>query len=226
MEVFCEIRICEPDVCVLNETIDSDDYVFGSQVDTAVERFSIENKANLEYLPRHIGGKFPRLKDFGATGCSLNVIRDYFFENMLRLEGLFLSDNKIAFIERRAFKDLAKVKSLALERNLIESFHEELFQSMTNLKSIFLSDNQIKFLSPSTLDIPGAALEYLDFQSNVCIDNFYNARGLESVKLESDLIANCMPGRTLMCIIYDFHGFCCSFIESFLYIQLHDVRGQ
>lgn len=183
---------------MFNETIDSDDYVFGSQIDTAVERFSIENNANLEYLPRHIGGKFSRLKDFAATGCSLNVIRDYFFENMLRLEGLFLSDNKIAFIERRAFKDLAKVKSLALERNLIESFHEELFQTMTNLKSIYLSDNQIKFLSPSTLDIPGAALEYLDFQSNVCIDNFYNARGLESVKLESDLIANCMPGKTLI----------------------------
>lgn len=193
-EVSCEIEMCKPEICVFNGTIDSENYVLGSEVDTYVEEFKIEGNTNVEYLPRHIGKKFSKLKHFSASSCGLTIIRDFYFKNMLNLEGLFLDENKIAFVEPRAFVPLVKVILLSLQGNLIETFNENLFKTMMGLESIYLSNNRIKFLSPSTLEIPAARLAYIDLSGNVCIDTFYSARSTGWEQFEPDLIANCTQG--------------------------------
>lgn len=198
-EVSCEIKMCKPQICVLSNTIASEDYVLGSDSDSYVEEFDIQDNENVKYLPRHIGEKIPNLNKFVAIRCGLTVIRDFYFENMVRLEDLFLNENRIAMIEPGAFVDLTQLKSLYLNENLIETFDEKLFQTMVALESINFSYNRIKFLSPSTLEIPGARITYVELLKNICIDNFYNAHSPGSELLEQDLIANCTQGWVDIC---------------------------
>lgn len=142
--------MCQPQICVLNETIDSENYVLGSKLDNDVERFEVTDNKNVENLPGHIGATFPNLKSFFVNGCKLNIIRDFYFEGMWNLESLSLIDSKVAIIEPRAFADLVNVVSLEMQGNLIETLDQFFFRSMTELETIDLSNNKIANIVPLT----------------------------------------------------------------------------
>lgn len=192
--MFCKVNICQTQICKFNEVIDSEDYVFGSELDNDVEEFRIYN-LKVEFLPRGIGEKLPILDRFFAESCGLTIIRDFYFANMRRLKSLFLVDNKIAIIEPQAFRHLIEVKVLGIQRSWIERFDENLFHSMVNLESLYLDHNRIKFLSPATFEIPGAELGIVDLSENACIDRFYDSNNGD--QLEPDLIAKCSQGQAI-----------------------------
>lgn len=174
-EVFCKIKRCEPRSCVLNETIDSDNFVMVSESENDVNRFESRNNPNVEHLPRQIAKKFPKLRNVAVNGCGLTVVRDFYFENMWMLKKLSLDENKITIIEPQAFSDLMNVEFLSMNGNLIVTLDEKLFQTMSTLRRFFLSNNRVKFLSPETLDIPNSDLRYVDLTKNDCIDEIYDA---------------------------------------------------
>lgn len=188
--------MCQPNICVLNETIDSEYYVLVSELDNDVERFKIEGNTNAEYLPAYIGTKFPNLKDVSVTRCGLTVVRDFFFENMRRLQNLLLVENKISIIEPRAFTDLVKVKSLDMKGNLIETLDGRLFNRMIKLESLDLVENKIAIITP--LAFSGLVkLKSLDMQGNFIktLDDklFQKMSKLESLDLSNNQIQLLSP---------------------------------
>lgn len=156
---------------------------------TAVEAVNFWYNADIKFLPRGAGKKFPNLKHLQAVGCGLTVIRKYYFKNMQKLRDLYLENNKIAIIEPGAFKNLISLKYLRLGFNNIKSLDEKLFLTMVRLEFIYLNSNKISELSPSTFQIPGGKLGYVDLYGNVCINRNYYTKKL----LEADIAANCTP---------------------------------
>lgn len=155
---------------MINQTIDSEESVLGSDLDMTVRKFHMSDNREIEFLPKNIGEKFPKLIEFRTEGCGLTVLRGYYFEGMGNLEFLNLDRNKISTIEVDAFLDLIRVKLLNLNDNSIEVIGEKRFVTMVNLQEIFLNNNKIKFLSPRTLTIIGGQLRDVFLKGNACID--------------------------------------------------------
>lgn len=175
--------------CVINQTIEVDSYIFGSEVDTTVEQIYISDNKGVKYLPRNIGKNFPNLKGIRIWICGLSVVRNFYFKNMRNLKYLSLYKNKVVTIESEAFKDLISVRWFGLSGNMIETLHGKLFTTMVNLMQIHLNDNKIKFMSPTTFAIPVGELMFIGLEGNVCIDTKYSRQEFEHMK--AYIRANC-----------------------------------
>lgn len=175
--------------CITNQTIESENYVIGSPLNASVERFYISYNKEVKFMPRHIGKKFPNLKELRMTSCGLVVVRDYYFKNMANVQFLGVYDNNIESIKPDAFRYLISVKTLLLAKNKIETLDEKIFVTMVNLQELYVNHNRIKFLSPTTFNIPGGNLEKVYLEGNICIHRWYNSKIMD--QLEPDLRANC-----------------------------------
>lgn len=175
--------------CTVNHAIDSEKYILDLPVNSTVDRFDVSDNKEVKYLPRHIGRTFMQLKTFRAVNCGLTIVRNFYFENMSKVQTLLLNDNQIKIIEANAFKNLVAVVEMWLQRNMIETLDSKLFVSLVNLRRIDLQSNKIKFLKPTTFEISGGKLGMVSLWSNVCIDGWYDSINLD--RLEPDLKANC-----------------------------------
>lgn len=111
-------------------------------------------------------------------------MRNHDLKNMQNLQNLDLDFNRITSIDSDSFKDLVSLKMLSLSRNLIETLEFNIFASMVSLKSVYLGNNKIKILSSKTFEIPGGKLDYVDLESNVCINGLYHSEGWDRLKTE------------------------------------------
>lgn len=177
------------DTCLINATIDTEDYVLKSPVNTRVVEFLISNNTGVKFIPKEIGKKFPNLKTLMVNYCWLSVLRSFFFKDMYNLKYLDLKENKIALVDAGAFEDQVNVNELNLASNLIETLEENLLLPMANLARINLNRNRIKFLNPATFKIPGGELIIVSLRENSCIDRNYSYENVN--QLESDLKVNC-----------------------------------
>lgn len=181
--------------CEIKEKIGSEDYFVEPLIDTTCEVFNIQENKDVKYLPKRIGEVLPNLMEIKVVRCGLMIIRDFYFENMLKLEFLILDENKIVTIERNAFKGLFRVVFLWLRGNLIQTLDKNLFSSMTRLEKIFLHSNKIKFLNPSTFDIPGSTLQIVNLADNICIHQIYDSFAILN-EFELDIKVQCSPNAT------------------------------
>lgn len=195
-EVFCafqrELAITTKmlESCVFNkQTVDSEDIVLGSPLNTTVKRFSIYQNEKVKFLPRHIGVKLPNLAEIHASFCGLKSVRDYYLKDMKNLEVLILSSNEIATIEPEAFKDLINLKWLSLNYNFIQTIDKKIFATMVNLQDLDLKGNKIKFLIPTTFEASGVKPYSVDLKENICIDHLYLPK--EVANLDEDIKAKC-----------------------------------
>lgn len=175
--------------CVVNETIDTEEYVLWTERDLTVKSVSFETK--LKFLPKYIGEKLPNLEEFYNYNTDLGIIRDFYFTGMTKVTFMMLSGNKIVTIEAGAFNDLVKVEELFLSYNQIRTLDERLFLTMINLKTIQLNNNKIKFLSPSMFYhlIYKDKIEKINLEGNICIDKSYLPYSFNY--LHSDLKSTC-----------------------------------
>lgn len=188
MTEYTEFSDRDAKICAINQTIDNDQYNFGSYLDPTIESIHFRNNKATKSMPRKIGEKSPSLRRIEGNGCGLTIIRDFYFKNLQNLESLILNNNQIKTIEPSAFVDLIKLGELHLHFNQIETLDQKLFLATPRLGLLYLANNNIKFLSPSTLNIP--ALEIVHLGSNVCIDAMYF--GSDDVnRMKLDLKANC-----------------------------------
>lgn len=171
----------EVKTCVVNQSIDNETSI-GSDFDSEVQSFSIHDNHNFEFLPRHIGKKFPNLKIFVTSDCELTILRNFYFKGMQQVQWMDLSGNKIATIEAGAFNDLISVEWLELDRNRITTLDGRIFAKMLNLEKLYLFNNKIKALSPATFEIPGGKLKVVGLKSNVCINDNFGLNDLERLK--------------------------------------------
>lgn len=182
--------------CDANQSIESEDfYVLESPMYNNIEVFEIKDNKEAQYLPRHIGVKFPNLKEFWTINSGLTVVRDHYFKNMQNLNFLDLNSNQLENIESGAFKDLISLEMLNLENNGIQTLYEKLFSGMVKLKEVNLDRNKIKHIRPETFKIPGGKLTNVVLRENVCINQNYRS-DTNLMELEGDLKNRC--GRNAM----------------------------
>lgn len=196
--MFCEFRLQfsfhharRIPTCLFEYKSNDDSIILGSKRNSSILGFSMHQKQDTKFIPRHIGMKFPNLEELIVCNSSLEIIHSFYFDNMRRVQFIDVSFNQIIVIEKRSFKDLFYLKYLLLGNNKIETLERDLFTSMVNLKNLDLAHNRISELHPTTFQISGGKQLETNLLSNVCLNENYEAK--DFVQLEDDIISFCQP---------------------------------
>lgn len=188
--VFCIFKMTgRLKTCMIGQAIASDDYVLNSPIDTAIERFDINDNRNVKFIPQNVGQKFSNLREFWAKGCELTIVQSYFFKDMGNLQKVHMQNSRIVSIEPEAFIILVNVKVMNLGNNWIETLDGQLFSKMVSLEHLHLNNNKLKVLSSTIFNIPGGQLKKVFLAGNVCVKRAYPSNLF--LQMERDLGNKC-----------------------------------
>ena len=159
----------------------------------------------IKFLPENIVESFPALIGYLINNCSIKTVKGKHFKGLNKLETLFLERNEIETIDGDSFKDLTKLDFLNLAHNKIEFLDEKIFDNLRNIRQIELNNNKISIIPvnlfknnlklveitlndnkiqtiSSTLFDHLNNLEYIDLESNVCVNDSYGLRVFNEMK--------------------------------------------
>lgn len=173
----------------------------------------------VQFLPISVDESFLNLIQFSVVGCSVkNVIKEN-LKGLKKLTFLDLRNNQIEAIEENSFDDLIELEILTMSKNKVKFLDENLFLNVQKLKYLDFSINSFnkldakffkKLIKLEKLDLYGNSLKIIDknlieslselkcinFKSNFCIDEVYGNCNLllnetEREKIKNDLKKNC-----------------------------------
>jgi hypothetical protein len=92
-----------------------------------------------------VPNNFPKLNSLNFSHNMLNGVRNVDFQdkNLLDIEHIDLSNNKISNIETQSFEHLTKLQYLNMSSNTITNVSSEAFKKLGNLKTLDLRGNNI-----------------------------------------------------------------------------------
>lgn len=100
---------------ITSTTIDSNDTTV--EVDETIDLLSFAANKKIQFLPVEVAVSFPKLKVYGAVGCSIETIEKIHFKGLAMLRYLLLKDNYIKTIPSDSFEDLTSLEALVLGKN-------------------------------------------------------------------------------------------------------------
>lgn len=134
-EITCEQIVHRSDgltCAVTNYTaIDSADFAFSGDPKNDIDDLNLSYNRKVKFLPVSPCHKFPNLKFYQASRCSLHEISKKNFEQLINLRELRLSRNEIEIIPSDTFQGLTKLTEIYLG-NGIEFYDFLNFKFMSN----------------------------------------------------------------------------------------------
>lgn len=99
--------------------IDSPAFTIVSAKDETIGGLNFGRNKNISFLPVNVHETFPNLKILFAGSSSIKAITKANFENLNKLEELYLFYNEIEIIGIDVFEDLASIERLDLGEEII-----------------------------------------------------------------------------------------------------------
>jgi Leucine-rich repeat (LRR) protein len=131
-----------------------------------------EFSLTVNFVPYEIFENFPKLDSIAFTKSEIPMIKNKLFggQNFEQIKELRLNDDKIRFIETRAFGDLKNLEKIDLTNNKIRSINKETFAHNKELRIAILTGNEIKLIHPETF-INKKYGVYVVMFGNQCFDD-------------------------------------------------------
>jgi Leucine-rich repeat (LRR) protein len=109
-----------------------------------------EFSLTVDFVPFEIFDNFPKLDAIAFTKSEIPMIRNKLFSdrNFEQIKELRLNEDKIRFIENKAFKNLKNLERIDLTNNKIRSINKETFAHNKKLNETILTGNEIKLIHP------------------------------------------------------------------------------
>ncbi|XP_031772994.1 uncharacterized protein LOC105735751 [Apis florea] len=124
--------------------------VFNQTTDSKVKSISIFN-SDLRYIPERAFAKYSKyLQSLNMHHCRINDIHLDGFDNLIKLTKLGLSNNNITRAREAWFKNLIYLEQLDFSFNRIDVI-EPIFDKMPLLKRLDIQENRLTCFEPSTL---------------------------------------------------------------------------
>ncbi len=133
------------------------------------------------HLPLNLFEEFLKLKELTIYNSEIPILKSNLFgPELVKIQKLWLTDNRIQIIEENACTHLTNLESISLSWNEIKSLSAKLFQNNHKLKVIYLESNKIKMIHPETFRSLNQ-LAHVYLRVNECIDfrgcqTCYNAK--------------------------------------------------
>lgn len=128
------------------------------------------------------------LKVLFLMNNKIQILHPTIFSSLVNVEQIYLDQNKISALPANIFENATNLKEISFLGNKLESLPAQLFKNNLKLEKIYFSINKIEFVDTTMFDhLPN--LELVDFESNLCIDGFYDGTNFETMK--TDFERNC-----------------------------------
>lgn len=103
--------------CIMKAaTIDSEGFTITTPANESVDFFNAFLNKKMQFLPENFAEKFPNLVVMWAPQCSIKKISKKNFQNLHKLRGIGLGDNRIEKIASDTFDGLVSLTHLFLCR--------------------------------------------------------------------------------------------------------------
>ncbi len=187
-------------------------YRFSGTEDQKEEATAVyfEGSLSVDFVPFEMFENFPKLDAIAFQKSEIPMITNKLFggQNFKQIKELRLNDDKIRFIENKAFVDLKKLEKIDLTSNKIRSINKETFAQNKKLREVIFTGNEIKLIHPEAFlnQINGVHVvmfgnecfddEAFDVVEDLkpCYDNWTNAyKIVEEGKKMSNLIIKSYP---------------------------------
>jgi Leucine-rich repeat (LRR) protein len=109
-----------------------------------------ELSLKVDFVPFEIFENFPKLNSIAFTKSEISMITKKLFvgQNFEQIKEIRLNEDKIRFIENKAFVDLKNLEEIDLTSNKIRSINKETFAHNEKLVEVILTGNEIKLIHP------------------------------------------------------------------------------
>lgn len=97
--------------------VDAPDFIFSGDRNDEIDELNLSYNRKVVHLPVSVHQKFPNLKYYQASRCSLHEISGKHFELLINLRELRLSRNEIESIPRDTFTGLTQLAEIYLGIN-------------------------------------------------------------------------------------------------------------
>ena len=159
-----------------------------------------------------------QMRELYLNECSIEVINEHAFDQLVNLEILDLSRNQLASLEDclGLFSSLRRLKSLDLSENVLEKIKPALFLNQFRLNFLNLASNRLYYIEPNTfeslcqlihLDLSQNQIERLDekeaaFAGLVMLKTLYlyNNECAVNIDSSSDVFTKNMPCIERICL--------------------------
>jgi Leucine-rich repeat (LRR) protein len=140
-----------------------------------------ELSLTVDFVPYEIFEYFQNLDSIAFTKSEIPIVTNKLFggQNFEQIKELRLNEDKIRFIETRAFVDLKNLEKIDLTSNKIRSISKETFAHNEKLRVVILTENEIKLIHPEA---------FFDQKNGVYVEMFRNqCFGDEAFDVTEDL---------------------------------------
>lgn len=138
------LKTCQPAI----HEVDDENFTILSATDPTFLAMDIKDTKKVKFLPTNLLSVFPDLIAIRVRNCSVTTVNDNHFKGLSKLKHLQLRQNKIELVVSDAFVDLVNLEVLSLSSNRIKTLGRNAFASLKALKTLYLYDNEIQFLHP------------------------------------------------------------------------------
>lgn len=112
-----------------------------ANVDETVTALDFSHSKKIQFLPIDVNESFANLKALAALECQISEISDVNFRGLHRLKFLDLTENLIEAIPLHTFVDLVSLEYLALSDNRIRLVNGIVFAHLTRLRKVLMVNN-------------------------------------------------------------------------------------
>ncbi|KAM0679888.1 hypothetical protein GINT2_002060 [Glugoides intestinalis] len=154
-----------------------------------IKRLDIIDVKELEKIPDLLFDDLTNLESLSLQNNNIKELQPNIFNNLQKLEFLYLSKNKLTEFPSCVFDGLVNLKSLGLQNNNIKELQPNLFNNLQKLESLYLTSNKLTEFPSCVFDglvnLKSLSLEYnniKELQPNL----FNNLQKLESLYLTSN----------------------------------------
>lgn len=126
------------------------DFLISCEYQASNSFCAIDLKRSVKFLSTNLSHEMQYLVEIRIYNCSVMSIKEN--KGLSKLKDLYLPYNKIENVANDAFVDLISLELLALSYNRIRSFSKRTFAALRALKELQLNNNEIQFLHPTIFE--------------------------------------------------------------------------
>lgn len=162
---FSDENICEVAEAAIDEPNTHVNSIRNERGDSFEPEILTLQGGKIIFLPMNLARAAPNLRELEVSDTGIFTVNKKSFKKLTKLVSLAFRGNKIVEISGGAFDELKNLENLDLSRNHIDSIGFAAFQGLRRLRVLDLSHNKLRNLDANFLTAL-TSLERLDFSSN------------------------------------------------------------
>jgi Leucine-rich repeat (LRR) protein len=115
-----------------------------------IRQLNFMNPHVLKFVPTKLFEIMPEIQYFSMVDDKLSTLTTNAFQNFLNMETIQISDNNFPDVPASFAESCVNLRVLSFQQNWIQNVHKDAFKGLAKLEKLTLQRNNFTFLDPAT----------------------------------------------------------------------------